>query len=561
MIQSWILAILLSATTSLVALAQTAEDLKNDANTPDDVLVYGMGYQGQRYSPLTQINKQNVGKLVPVWSYSLNDLQGGEGFPIVNDGVIYVTTHNATAAVDALTGKPIWRVVHEYPPDALKVVCCGIVNRGAAIYEGMIIRALMDNRLVALDAKTGKVAWTTKSPDPVTTANGYAMTGAPLIVNGVVIAGVAGAEFSHRGLLEGYDAKTGKHLWRTYTIPAKGEPGSESWEGDSQLTGGGSSWVTGTYDAELDLVYWGIGNPAPWNPRARKGDNLFTNAVFAVRPKTGERVWYYQATPQDPFDYDAVQTPIIGSVNVGGTARKVVMQPNRNGFLYVLDAKDGKLLAANPFGKVNWASGVDLKTGRPITTDVFKGALEGKNVTVWPSISGVTNWQHASFSPRTGLLYINTLHLGMTYEAPEPPKLEPGKPAGPPTVKRTVVLDDPNIRGYLKAVDPMTGKSKWETPYKSPNYSSTMVTASDLVFTGVLTGELQALDAENGKVLWSFQTPSGIVGQPITWQKDGKQYVTVISGLGGVYAERSGDPNLSNVPYGVSLWTFALFDK
>jgi alcohol dehydrogenase (cytochrome c) len=561
MIRTGLLAALLSATTSLVALAQTAEDLKNDANTPDDVLVYGMGYQGQRYSSLTQINKQNVGKLVPVWSYSLNDLQGGEGFPIVKDGVIYVTTHNATAAVDALTGKPLWRVVHEYPPEALKVVCCGVVNRGAAIYEGLIIRALMDNRLVALDAKTGKVAWTSKSPDPVTTANGYAMTGAPLIVNGVVITGVAGAEFSHRGLLEGYDAKTGKHLWRTYTIPAKGEPGSESWEGDSQLTGGGSSWVTGTYDAELDLVYWGIGNPAPWNARARKGDNLFTNSVFAVRPKTGERVWYYQATPQDPFDYDAVQTPIIGNVNVGGTTRKVVMQPNRNGFLYVLDAKDGKLLAANAFGKVTWASGVDLKTGRPIVTDVFKGALEGKNVTVWPSISGVTNWQHASFSPRTGLLYINTLHIGMTYEAPEPPKLAPGRPSGTPTVKRTVVLDDPNVRGYLKAVDPMTGKSKWETPYKSPNYSSTMVTASDLVFTGVLTGELQALDAENGKVLWSFQTSSGIVGQPITWQKDGKQYVTVISGLGGVYAERSGDPNLNNVPYGASLWTFALFDK
>jgi alcohol dehydrogenase (cytochrome c) len=425
----------------------------------------------------------------------------------------------------------------------------------------MIIRALMDNRLTALDAKTGKEVWTVKSPDPVTTANGYAMTGAPLVVNGVVITGVAGAEFSHRGLLEGYDAKTGKHLWRLYTIPAKGEPGSDTWEGNSNLTGGGSSWVTGTYDAELDLVYWGIGNPAPWNPRARKGDNLFTNAVFAVRPKTGERAWYFQTTPQDPFDYDAVQTPILGTINVGGTPRKVVMQPNRSGFLYVLDAKDGKLLAANAFGKLNWASGVDMKTGRPIVTDVFKGALEGKNVTVWPSIAGVINWQHASFSPRTGLLYLNTLHLGMTYEAPEPPKLVPGSPAGVPTVKRTVVLDDPNIRGYLKAVDPMTGKSKWEVPYKSPNYSSTMVTASDLVFTGVLTGEFQALDAETGKVLWSFQTPSGIVGQPVTWQKDGKQYVTVISGLGGVYAERSGDPNLANVPYGASLWTFALFDK
>src|SRR6195256_4555933 len=494
MMRSTLLAALVSAAIPMTALAQTADELKNDEKSTGDVLVYGMGYSGNRYSPLTQINKENVSKLVPVWGYSLADLQGGEAFPIVKDAVIYVTPPSATAAVDALTGKAIWRVAHEYPPDTLRVVCCGIVNRGAAIYEGMIIRALMDNRITALDAKTGKEVWTAKSPDPVTVANGYAMTGAPLVVNGIVITGVAGAEFSHRGLLEGYDAKTGKHLWRTYTIPAKGEPGSETWEGDSQLTGGGSSWVTGTYDPELDLVYWGIGNPSPWNPRARKGDNLFTNAIFAVRPKTGERVWYYQTSPHDPFDYDAVQTPVIATIDVGGQPRKVVMQANRSGMLYVLDAKDGKLLAANPYGKVNWADGVDLKTGRPNFTQVYKDALEGKNVTVWPSVTGVTNWQHMSFSPQTKMLYINTAHVGMTYEAPEPPTLVPSKPSGPGTVKRTTVLDDPNIRGYLKAVDPMTGKSKWETPYKSPNYSSTIVTASDLVFTGVMTGELQALD-------------------------------------------------------------------
>jgi len=561
MVRSTLLSALVSVAVPLGAGAQTADDLKNDANTTSDVLVYGMGYSGQRYSPLTQINKENVSKLVPVWGYSLADLQGAEGFPIVKDGVIYVTTHNATAAVDALTGKQIWRIIHDYPPETLRVVCCGIVNRGAAIYEGMIIRALMDNRIVALDSKTGKEIWTERSPEPVTAANGYAMTGAPLIVNGIVIVGVAGAEFSHRGFLEGYDAKTGKHLWRLYTIPAKGEPGSETWAGDSQLTGGGSSWVTGTYDPELDLVYWGIGNPSPWNPRARSGDNLFTNSIFAVRPKTGERVWYFQTTPQDPFDYDAVQTPVLATINVGGSPRKVVMQANRSGFLYVLDAKDGKLIAANAFGKVNWASGIDQETGRPIVTDVFKGALEGKNVTVWPSISGVTNWQHMSFSPRTGLLYINTLHVGMTYEAGEPPKLQPGRPSGPGTVKRTVVVDDPNIRGYLKAVDPLTGKSKWETPYRSPNYSSTMVTASNLVFTGVMTGEFQALDADTGKILWSFQTPSGIVGQPVTWERNGKQYVTVLSGIGGVYAQRAGDPALENAPTGASLWTFGLFDR
>jgi len=559
--RSMVFAALLSAAVPFAALAQTADDLRKDGKTPGDVLVYGMGYAGQRFSPLSQINKDNVRRLVPVWAYSLSDLQGGEAFPIVKDGVIYVTTHNATAAVDALTGRQMWRVLHEYPPEALRVVCCGIVNRGAAVYEGMIIRALMDDRLVALDAKTGKEIWSVKSPEPVTYANGYAMTGAPLIVDGIVIVGVAGAEYSHRGLLEGYDAKTGKHLWRLYTIPAKGEPGSDTWEGDSALTGGGSSWVTGTYDPDLDLVYWGIGNPSPWNARARKGDNLFTNSIFAVRPKTGERVWYFQMTPNDPFDYDAVQTPVLATINVNGAPRRVVMQANRGGFLYVLDAKDGKLIAANAFGKVTWANGVDLETGRPNVTDVFTGALEGKKVTVWPSISGVTNWQHMAFSPLTGLLYINTLHVGMTYEAPEPPKLVPGKPSGPCTVKRTTVTDDPNVRGYLKAVDPLTGRTKWQTPYRSPNYSSTLVTASNLVFTGVMTGEFQALDADNGKTIWSFQTPSGIVGQPVTWERNGKQYVTVLSGIGGVYAQRAGDPALENAPTGVSLWTFALFDQ
>lgn len=334
----------------IAAFAQTADDLKNDEKTTGNVLVYGMGYSGNRYSPLAKITKDNVGKLVPVWSYSLADLQGGEAFPIVDNGVVYVTTHDSTAAVDAITGKQIWRVKHEYPPDTLRVVCCGIVNRGAAIYQGMIIRALMDDRIVALDAKTGNQVWEAKSPDPAVPANGYAMTGAPLIVKGIVIVGIAGAEFSQRGFIEGYDAATGKHLWRTYTIPAKGEPGSETWPGDSLLTGGGSSWVTGTYDPDLDLVFWGVGNPAPWNPRARAGDNLYTDSIWALRPETGERVWYYQTTPSDPFDYDAVQTPINATIKVDGKPQKVVIQANRNGFLYVLDAKTGKLLAANTYG-------------------------------------------------------------------------------------------------------------------------------------------------------------------------------------------------------------------
>ena len=552
-------AIVLTAVTIDHGFAQSFDDLKNDEKTPGDVLVYGMGYSGRRFSPLAQINRDNAGKLVPVWAYSMADNQGGEAFPIVADGVIYTTSHNATVAVDALTGRQLWRTSYDYPAETLRVVCCGVVNRGAAIFNGKIIRTTLDNHVLALDAKTGKEIWNTTSPDPASVKNGYSMTGAPLVANGVVVVGVAGADFSHRGFIEGYDAETGKHLWRLYIVPAKGEPGSETWEGDSDPTGG-SSWVTGSYDPELDLVYWGTGNPSPWNPRGRKGDNLFTDSIIAFRPKTGERVWFYQATPNDPFDFDAVQTPIIAMLHGDRSERKVIMQANRNGILYVLDAGTGKLLTANPFEKINWTNGINLETGRPNYTEVFSGSVEGKKVTVWPSVTGATNWQHASFNPETGLIYINTLHVGMTYEAPEPRKPAIGvSVAG--TIKRTTVVDDPNIRGFLRAVDPMTGNSKWERPYRSPNFSSVLTTAGHLVFTGTMTGEFQAIDSDTGKLLWSFQTPSGIVGQPVTWERNGKQYITVVSGIGGVYATRSGDPNLANVPIGASLWTFALFDK
>ena len=462
MLRSALLAALMSAAIPMMAFAQTAgRSRRTMRRRPGDVLVYGMGYSGNRYSPLTQINKENVSKLVPVWAYSLADLQGGESFPLVKDGVIYVTTHDATAAVDAITGKQIWRVKHEYPPETLRVVCCGIVNRGAAIYDGMIIRALhgqsahrarRQDRQGDLDGQVAGAGDTCQRLRHDRRAAGRERRRHHRAwpVPNSAIAASSKATMPRPASISGGPTRSRPRASRA-PRPGKAIPA---------LTGGGSSWVTGTYDPELDLVYWGIGNPAPWNARARKGDNLFTNSVFAIRPKTGERVWYFQTTPNDPFDYDAVQTPIIATINVGGSPRKVVIQANRSGFLYVLDAKDGKLVAANAFGKVNWASGIDKETGRPIVTDVFTGALEGKNVTVWPSISGVTNWQHLSFSPQTGMLYINTLHVGMTYEAGEPPKLTPGKPSGAPTVKRTVVTDDPNIRGFLKAVDPVDRASR-----------------------------------------------------------------------------------------------------
>src|SRR5262245_9428246 len=497
MMRSTLIAALVSAA-PMMAPAQTADELKNDEKTPGDVLTYGMGYSQQRFSPLTHINRDNVKRLVPAWSYSMADNRGQEAQPLVKDGIIYLTDHEKTVALDALSGKQIWKSVIEYPPDTTRVVCCGIVNRGAALFDGKLYRATLDANVIALDLNTGKEVWRTKSSDP---KDGYSMTGAPLIAGGVVIVGVAGAEFGHRGYLEGLDPNTGKQLWRTYTIPAKGEPGWDTWAGDSALTGGGSTWITGSYDPELDLVFWGTGNPAPWNPLGRKGDNLHADSILAIQPKTGKIVWSYQKSPGDPFDYDGVNELVHADLTIDGTPRKVIMQADRNGFLYVLERSTGKLLAANKYVKVNWAERVDLATGRPVWTDVTKGALEGKNVQVWPSLVGGKNWHTMSYNPQTKLIYVNTMAFGWDYHLvplADVSNLKPGQPAY--GVKRPLVFlyDDPAGRGYLQAIDPVTGKAKWSVPNKVPNFAGTLVTAGNLVFTGRLTGEFIAVDAETG---------------------------------------------------------------
>jgi alcohol dehydrogenase (cytochrome c) len=557
--KSSLVAAFLSAALPVVALAQTAEDLVNDEKTPGDVLTYGMGYAQHRYSPLTQIDRDTVKRLVPAWSYSMSDNRGLEAQALLKDGAIYLTDHEKTVAVDALTGKEIWKAMIEYPPETTRVVCCGIVNRGGALFDGKFYRTTLDAHVIALDIKTGLEVWRTKSSDP---KDGYSMTVAPLVANGVIIVGVSGAEYGVRGYLEGYEAQTGKQLWRTYTIPGPGEKGSDTWPGDSASHGGGSTWVTGSYDPELDLVFWGTGNPAPWNPLNRKGDNLYTNSVLAIRPKTGEVAWYYQMSPNDPFDYDGVNEWIIADLAIGGSPHKVIMQANRNGFLYVIDRTTGKLLAANPFVKVTWADRIDPTTGRPVWSEDTKRIVEnGGKVRVYPSVSGGKNWAPMSFNLTTGLLYVNTLDFGMDYETAPAEQIANLKPGQPHYGVKFPRVFDPDKRGYLRAIDPLTGKAKWEVPFKSPNIAGTLVTAGGLVFTGQQTGEFMAFDSGTGKLLWQFQTPSGIVGQPITWERDGKQYVTITSGIGGVYALKFGDPNLAHVPAGGTLWTFKLFEQ
>jgi alcohol dehydrogenase (cytochrome c) len=540
----------------LWAHAQTADELAKSGGDTQNVLTQGMGYSLQRFSTLNQINKDTVKDLVPVWNYSYDDNRSEESQPLVYNGVLYVTTNSATMAIEAKTGKEIWKTRVEYPPEVPRIVCCGIINRGPALYDGKVYRTTLDANVVALDAKTGKQVWKSHVID---FKNGYSMTSAPLVADGVVITGISGAEYGTRLFLDGWDPQTGAHLWRTYTIPGPGEPGHDSWAGDSWQHGGGSTWITGSFDPELHTVYWGIGNPGPFNPSVRKGDNLYTDSVLALDPKTGKIKWHFQFTPNDPFDYDSVAEMVLADMNVEGRPTKVVMDANRNGFFYVLDRTDGKLLAANQYAHINWASKVDLESGRPVETDLTKRARAGEKVTIYPHFVGAKNWEPMSFDPQTGLAYANTLDMGMHYKA-----IPVTYKAGEMYIGVDVpadFLDAHGPRGYLKAIDPLTGKAKWEAPSDVPRWCGVLSTAGGVVFSGQLTGEFEAFDADTGKQLWSFRTGSGIEGQPITWEQDGVQYVAVSSGLGGVYSIYFGDERLKRVPAGGSLWAFALHGK
>lgn len=538
-----------------IAQAQTLDDLKKDGAASNNVLTYGMGYGANRYSALTEINKANVAKLAPVWSLSLENDYGEQGQPVVKDGVIFVSNAKWTVAIDGVTGKQLWRTPTDFDPDTPRVVCCGVSNKGVALYNGMVLRGTLDAYMVALDQKTGKEIWKTKVID---WKEGYSITGAPLVADGVVITGVSGAEFGIRGFIDGYDAQTGKHLWRRYTTAAPDEKGGDTWTiKDAYKSGGGSTWITGSYDPELDLVYWGTGNSGPWNPEYRGGDSLYTASVIAVHPKTGELVWHYQFTPNDMYDYDSVSELILGDLKIGGQIRKTVMQLNRNGFAYVLDRADGKLLAAHAYEKVNWASHIDLATGRPVETGVAKNLRNGKSEVLWPAIVGAKNWQHAAFNPKTGLLYANTMHFASSYQLDKLGDYKPGQRwVGVKDIKYSFEEGAPV--GHMEAIDPVTGKAKWRVPLKdSANWSSMLATGSGLLFTGRHTREFIAMDADSGKQLWQFQVSSGINASPITWSYQNKQYVTVLAGFGGLGRRWVGEA-AKNVPQGGSVWTFAL---
>ncbi len=539
------------------ASAQTLDDLKSDGRNTDNILTYGMGYHQQRYSPLNQIDRKTVRRLVPVWNLSLDNNWGEQAQPIVYHGVMYVTNARATVAIDVATGRQLWKHTLDWPPETPRVVCCGVSNKGAAIYNGKVYRTTLDAHVLALDARDGKEVWKSKVAE---WKDGYSLTVAPLVANGVLITGISGAEFGIRGFIDGWDPGTGKPLWRRYTIPARGEKGNETWPQDNNAweIGGGSAWITGSYDPELDLMYWGVGNPAPWASQKRPGDNLYTSSVLALRPKTGEIVWHYQFTPNDAYDYDACWELILAELDVQGRSRKVLMQLNRNGFLYVLDRASGELISANAYGKVNWASRIDPKTGRPVETDIAKSIRDLKATEHWPSTRGAKNWQHAAFNPQTGLLYANTLHEGRMYKHLETQPYAGGQ-------RYQFIENLPLARvpqepvGHIEAIDPLTAAKKWRVPLMDFQvWSAMLATGGGVLFTGKETGEFIALDADTGKQLWQFQTGSGINAQPVTYTHQGRQYVTVLSGIGGLYWNIAREQLKDKVPQGGSVWTFAL---
>ncbi|MEA3024211.1 MAG: hypothetical protein QOK01_3063, partial [Alphaproteobacteria bacterium] len=512
------------------ASAQTLDDLKNDGKNTDNILTYGMGYSQNRFSPLKQIDKTNVKRLVPVWSLSLDNQWGEQAQPIVYNGVMYVTDARSTVAIDVATGKQIWKTPVEWLPETPRVVCCGVSNKGAAIYNGKVYRTTLDAHVIAYDAKTGKEVWKSKAAE---WKEGFSMTMAPLIANGVLITGMSGAEFGIRGYIDGWDPETGKKLWRHYTIPGPGEKGYETWPQDeeSYKRGGGTTWITGSYDPQLDLTYWGTGNAGPWNPAYRKGDSLYSASVIAVRPKTGEVVWHYQFTPNDSFDYDGVNENVIADLRIDGEMRKVIMHADRNGFFYVIDRTNGKLVRAYPFGKVNWATHIDMKTGRPVETDVRKRLIAGEEVELWP-FSGTKNWAPMAFNPKTGTVYLNTIHLSQYLQYQKIDYKAGTRYAGAAAArKRPASADD---EGYHQAMDPLTGKVKWQIKLTDHvTQAGMLVTDGGLVFTGRMTGEFIAIDEASGKVLWQSQPGSGINAPPITYKHTGPQYVTVLSGVPG----------------------------
>ena len=504
----------------LVSLQEIRDGLPADGSK---WLTFGGNYANHRHSPLTQITPANVDRLIPKWTFQTGVIGNFETTSLVRDNVLYVTGPlNVAWAIDARTGRQIWRYRRELPENL--TACCGLVNRGFAMLGDKLFLTTLDAHLLALDMRTGAVVWDATLEKY---SNGYAATIAPIVAKDKVIVGVAGGEFGIRGFIDAYEASTGKRAWRFYTIPGPGEPGHDTWAGDSWKTGGASVWVTGAYDPEQNLVFYGIGNPGPdYHSESRLGDNLYSDSLVALDVDSGKLRWHYQFTPHDVHDWDATEVPILADLPIGGQTRKVVMFANRNGFYYTLDRTTGKVIVGKPFVKTTWATEIG-PDGRPVALPGHKPDEKGE--VTCPDITGGTNFWPGSYDPSTRTFFVNAREACMTFYAWKP-EYKQGERFTGGAGQRVRSADMP-VYGALRAIDPATGERKWEFKYLNLSTAGLLTTASGLIFSSDGDGNLLALDSRGGKLLWRYQMGATMHGtSPITYMVDGRQHVLVPAG-------------------------------
>ena len=571
--------VLVSSSFAAHAAGVTDAMIENDAKTTNDVLSWGMGTEAQRFSPLTQINTKTVSKLTPAWAFSFGGekQRGQESQPLIYNGKMFVTaSYSRIYAIDMKTGTKLWKYEHRLPEGIMP--CCDVVNRGAALYDNLVIFGTLDAQLVALNQDTGKIVWKEKVDDY---AAGYSISAAPLIAKGLLLTGVSGGEFGIAGRVEARNPRTGQLIWTRPMI--EGQMGykydkdgkaiengitgttNKTWPGDTWKTGGSSTWLGGTYDNSTGLAYFGTGNPAPWNSWLRPGDNLYSSSTVALDLDSGQIKWSYQTTPHDGWDYDGVNEFVTFDMD----GKRYGAKADRNGFFYVIDATNGKLENAFPFvKKITWASGIDLKTGRPIYNDSSrpgdptkgKEGEKGETVFAAPAFLGAKNQMPMAYSPQTKLFYVPANEWGMDIWN-EPITYKKGGAFLGAGFTIHPIFDD--YIGALRAVNPKTGKIVWEVKNSAPLWGGVMTTAGGLVFYGTPEGYLKALDAKTGKELWKFQTGSGIVAPPVTWKDGDTQYVAVVSGWGGAVPLWGGEvaKKVNFLEQGGSVWVFKLSSK
>jgi alcohol dehydrogenase (cytochrome c) len=540
---------------ALLAQGVTDDMLLNAHKESDNWRMVGRDYMSTRYSPLKQVHTGNVKRLVPKWTFSFGVLDAQNTTPLIHNGVMYVTSsHGRTFAVDAKSGSMIWQYSHQLPEDVGKSMCCDIGNRGAALYGDKVFVSTPDAHVVALDMRTGKKVWDVTLGDY---KKSYTMTVAPLVVKGKVIVGMSGAEYPTRLFIEALDANTGKQVWRRYTIPAPGEPGSDTWgsDPDNLKFGGASAWITGSYDPALNLVYWGTGNPNPdWDGVGREGDNLYSNSTLALDADNGSIKFHFQYTPFDVWDFDGVNEHILA--DLGGS--KVWLHGDRNGFLYSIDRTNGKFIYGKEISKVNWATGFTPQ-GRPIVNPEKVPTYTYEAKDICPASEGGKWWNPMSYSPAKQMVFIPSREICADIKSAKGERAE-GKPHwGIGSIKWN------KGHGQLVAFDARSGEKRWTVTAPSPFMSGVLTTGGGLVFAGTPEGEFKAYDQETGKELWSYQTGSGIVGSPVAYSIAGKQYIAVPSGFGGwtgwATIGGGGAPHLKDSRKGGYVTVFGLFDE